>query len=223
MAAPMGEVMNIKSDVHDGLEPFGSDNHIARGAYLYYNYGCDKFDDRGWGCGYRTLQSICSWIKNQQEKGSSQISHRVPSIPEIQEALVAIGDKPDTFKGSKDWIGSFEVCLCIDHFYNVPCKIIHVNSGADLPDHVEELVKHFQEYGAPVMMGGDSDSSSKGVVGVCRNPQALLIVDPHHYGPAKCKTYLQKEGWVKWRLIEEFKEHSFYNLCLPQLKYTDFG
>ncbi|XP_060555107.1 ufm1-specific protease 1-like [Ruditapes philippinarum] len=223
MAAPIGKVTELLTDVHDGLEFPSRDCFISKGEYVYYHYGCGNFDDRGWGCGYRTLQSLSSWVKHQQEKMNSKPSHNVPSIPEIQEALVAIGDKPYTFKGSKDWIGSFEVCLCIDYFYDVPCKIIHVNSGAVLPNHIEDLVKHFQEYGAPVMMGGESDSSSKGVIGVCRNPQALLIMDPHYYGPTKSKTYLQKEGWVKWRLLEEFKEHSFYNLCLPQLKYTDYG
>merc|ERR1712227_1097062 len=31
--------------------------------YEYWHYLCDGFDDRGWGCGYRTLQTIASWIK----------------------------------------------------------------------------------------------------------------------------------------------------------------
>ena len=30
--------------------------------YDYWHYCCDTFDDRGWGCGYRTLQTIASWI-----------------------------------------------------------------------------------------------------------------------------------------------------------------
>ena len=30
--------------------------------YEYWHYLCDGFDDRGWGCGYRTLQTIASWI-----------------------------------------------------------------------------------------------------------------------------------------------------------------
>ena len=36
---------------------------VIRGSYEYWHYGCDGFDDRGFGCGYRTLQTICSWIK----------------------------------------------------------------------------------------------------------------------------------------------------------------
>ena len=33
--------------------------------YEYWHYYCDGFDDRGWGCGYRTLQTIVSWIINR--------------------------------------------------------------------------------------------------------------------------------------------------------------
>ena len=33
--------------------------------YEYWHYCCDDLDDRGWGCGYRTLQTISSWIINR--------------------------------------------------------------------------------------------------------------------------------------------------------------
>ena len=84
---------------------------------------------QGWGCGYRTLQTMCSWIQQQQSSPTASAAStasagttapvRVPSIPIIQQALVTMGDKPSTFLESKDWIGSFEVCIVIDHFYNV--------------------------------------------------------------------------------------------------------
>lgn len=40
-------------------ERFGVNKEIE---YEYWHYLCDGFDDRGWGCGYRTLQTISSWI-----------------------------------------------------------------------------------------------------------------------------------------------------------------
>lgn len=43
----------------------------------------------------------------------------VPSLLEIQEALVQMEDKPGRFAGSRQWIGSYEVCLCLDFFYDV--------------------------------------------------------------------------------------------------------
>ena len=43
----------------------------------------------------------------------------IPSIPRIQEVLVAMGDKEKEFIGSKQWIGSVEVGLVIDKIYDV--------------------------------------------------------------------------------------------------------
>lgn len=51
-------------------------------------------------------------------KGQGQIPE-VPSVPEIQKTLVKIGDKGQDFVGSKQWIGSVEVCLCLDTLYDV--------------------------------------------------------------------------------------------------------
>ena len=38
---------------------------------------------------------------------------------EIQETLVEVGDKPETFVGSKEWIGTFEACIVLDHLFGV--------------------------------------------------------------------------------------------------------
>ena len=37
-------------------DELGNDFAIVKGDYQYYHYLCDQYDDRGWGCGYRTLQ-----------------------------------------------------------------------------------------------------------------------------------------------------------------------
>lgn len=76
---------------------------------------------QGWGCGYRTLQSLCSWTRANLDSTVS-----VPSIPQIQDALVAMGDKEEKFRGSRDWIGSVEVGLCHDYFYNVRFVLSHL-------------------------------------------------------------------------------------------------
>ena len=34
---------------------------MVRGEYDYWHYMCDGVDDRGWGCGCRTLQTNISW------------------------------------------------------------------------------------------------------------------------------------------------------------------
>ena len=47
VAVPQGQLVTLET---------------VAGDYEYWHYGCDGFDDRGWGCGYRTLQTIASWI-----------------------------------------------------------------------------------------------------------------------------------------------------------------
>ena len=61
-------------DLHQNVHRFGLENppndigrniRLIKGSYSYYHYMCDQFDDRGWGCGYRTLQELqyCPLIK----------------------------------------------------------------------------------------------------------------------------------------------------------------
>jgi hypothetical protein len=40
-----------------------------------------------------------------------QHSFAVPSICAIQQLLVDLEDKPSSFMGSHEWIGSVEVCI----------------------------------------------------------------------------------------------------------------
>lgn len=70
-----------------------------------------------------------------------------------------------------------QICLIIDKLYDVPCKIIHVNKGDELQSIVDVLVSHFVKFGSPVMMGGDIDCSSKGIMGIhVENEEASLLV-----------------------------------------------
>nr|XP_042898386.1 probable Ufm1-specific protease 1 isoform X2 [Parasteatoda tepidariorum] len=144
--------MDLLRDIHSGLEPPVKYSKISfiRGSYSYYHYLCDKTDDKGWGCGYRTLQTICSWIIEQQKQKRFM---KVPSIKEIQRALVEIGDKEDDFIESKEWIGTVEVAYVIDHIYEIPCRIMHNRSLKDLKDQANNILQHFEEYGSPIMMG----------------------------------------------------------------------
>ena len=71
-----------------------------------------------------------------------------------------------------------QVSLIVDTLYDIPCKIIHVRSGSDLEQHKEEIVSHFKNKGSPIMMGGDTDASSKGIMGICYSSKEtyLLVV-----------------------------------------------
>ncbi|XP_014474432.1 PREDICTED: ufm1-specific protease 1 [Dinoponera quadriceps] len=208
---------NLLKNVHEDLAlPDNGETYLIQGQYEYWHYGCDGFNDRGWGCGYRTLQTICSWVLSNESSKET-----VPSIDEIQKALVAVEDKDRTFIGSREWIGSFEVSVVLNQLYDILSKIIHVSSGRQLIDQVDNIKKHFEQFGSPIMMGGDKDCSSKCIVGLHAGSKGvyLLIVDPHFVGKAKNAGQLRNDRWVKWQNLNNFVDSSFYNLCLPQLKY----
>lgn len=71
--------------------------------------------------------------------------------------------------------------MVIDKLYDIPCKIIHVNKGDELQSIIDSLISHFVKFGSPIMMGGDVDCSSKGIMGVrvCGNDTSLLVVVRH--------------------------------------------
>ena len=84
-------------NVHVGLSaPHNcTQTSVVVGDYDYYHYEVDGFKDCGWGCGYRTLQTLLSWcILNVKEFSS----YKVLCISEIQETLVAVQDK------GMDWL-----------------------------------------------------------------------------------------------------------------------
>jgi len=93
----------IKSP-HLNVGPSGVENGIkavVKGDYLYYHYCQDGFDDKGWGCSYRSLQTICSYLLLQNYTAINVPSHR-----EVQQILVNLNDKDPSFVGSKkmDWV-----------------------------------------------------------------------------------------------------------------------
>ena len=60
-----------------------------------------RMDDQGWGCAYRSMQTICSWIQLQYlalKDPSSKLTgagklKSVPNHEDIQKTLVNLGDK----------------------------------------------------------------------------------------------------------------------------------
>ncbi|XP_077294516.1 UFM1 specific peptidase 1 [Arctopsyche grandis] len=203
-------IQNVKKPSINGV------TYSVDGSLDYYHYNCDGVDDQGWGCGYRTLQSICSWIK-QNVKTCYNLE--IPSLQEIQKILVRLEDKPKSFVDSREWIGSIEVGIIIDEIFDIPCKIVHVNSGGALQDSIGTICEHFKSTSCPIMMGGDKDCSSKAIMAVHIDDDKtyLLVVDPHCRRKPKSQSALQSDGWIDWRDLDSFVENSFYNLCLPQI------
>ena len=189
--------------------PHGT-THCVRGSYEYYHYMQDRFDDNGWGCAYRSLQTLCSWFRLQNYVVAAPPTHR-----EIQEVLVKIGDKPTSFHGSCSWIGAVELSYVLDELYGISCKILTVSSGYDLPSRARELARHFDLVGTPVMMGGGKLAYT--LLGVQWDEKtgecAFLILDPHYTGGEDLKAIVPR--WCGWKKCEDVFARDFYNLLMP--------
>ncbi|XP_030494344.2 probable Ufm1-specific protease isoform X2 [Cannabis sativa] len=211
----------LLKDVHIGIPSSGVSGgtlSLVQGSYEYYHYMHDGFNDSGWGCAYRSLQTIISWFRLQH-----YTSTEVPSHREIQQSLVDIGDKDPNFVGSREWIGAIELSFVLDKLLGVGCKIINVRSGAELPEKCRELALHFENQGTPIMIGGGVLAYT--LLGVDYNEVsgdcAFLILDPHYTGNDERKKIISG-GWCGWKKAVDskgknfFLHDKFYNLLLPQ-------
>lgn len=207
------------ADVHHGIKTHGLGDegvavHLVQNKYLYCHYMQDRFNDSGWGCAYRSLQTVLSWCAFERyaqfEKGV------LPTHKDIQRALVDVGDKPPTFFGSKEWIGANEVCYALEKLTGVSSRILHVSRGSEMEGKGRELARHFDEQGSPVMVGGGVLAWT--ILGVARNEKTgktkFLILDPHYEGRDELST-IQNKGWIAWKSADVFKADAFYNLCMP--------
>ncbi|CAG0893509.1 unnamed protein product [Cyprideis torosa] len=235
VAPPASELSSeLLMNPHESCKESGVNGQVSLiwGRYTYHHYMQDRMNDAGWGCAYRSLQTLASWFRFQ-----GYTSRRIPTHREIQEALVELGDKPQSFPGSKQWIGSTEVSYVLNHLFGVTSKIMFVPSGSELAGKGRELERHFQTQGTPVMIGGGDLAHT--ILGVDFNPDtgdlAFLVLDPHYTGDDDLRTILNK-GWCgnegniesfanntgfMWDLAPEFKaclifaEHRYYGASLP--------
>ncbi|KAI9985596.1 hypothetical protein PInf_004977 [Phytophthora infestans] len=174
---------DVLFNVHEGIPRSGVGDNcqsaLVDGFYGYYHYLQQGMNDKGWGCAYRSLQTLASWLFVQH-----YTQQRFLSYEQIQSALVKIGDKPARFQGSTEWIGSLEVGYVLDELYGVTFRSLSVSSGAQLPDVARELLYHFETQGTPVMMGGGQLAFT--LLGVDYDPDAgvcaFLTLDPHYTG-----------------------------------------
>ncbi|KAM5571827.1 putative Ufm1-specific protease [Rosa sericea] len=218
---PTRKGTTLLKDVHIGIPSSGVSRgsvSLVQGSYEYYHYLQDGFNDSGWGCAYRSLQTIISWFRLQH-----YTSIDVPLHREIQQSLVEIGDKDPSFIGSREWIGAIELSFVLDKLLGVSCKVMNFRSGAELPEKCRELALHFENQGTPIMIGGGVLAYT--LLGVDYNDAsgdcAFLILDPHYTGNDEHKKIVNG-GWCGWKKAVDSKGKSFflhdkfYNLLLPQ-------
>ncbi|GAA51752.1 Ufm1-specific protease 2 [Clonorchis sinensis] len=218
---------------HEHLKPLAPGRgtaYVVKGRYTYKHYLQDDTNDKNWGCAYRSLQTLISWLMWQGEIMPGPI----PSLTDIQSALVRVGDKPKQFVGSRQWIGSMEVSFCLEELYGVTSRILPVSRGCDMGSTAASvLAQHFSTGGGPVMIGGGQLAHT--IIGVqipdvstpvggefLDKPSSAaryLIIDPHFTGPSgQLKAVLDK-GWCGWKEASFWKADVFYNLCfLPAVR-----
>ncbi|CAJ1992766.1 UFMP / Peptidase family C78 / ubiquitin modifier-specific peptidase 1 [Leishmania donovani] len=205
----------------------GAETLLVSGAYDYYHYRVDGFRDDGWGCAYRSLQTVLSWFQH-----AGLLRAAIPSIRRIQEILYQVDpDKASkrAFVGSRDWIGSFEIMLVLQQYFpGLECTIKRLERGQDLDTDSSVqllLIEHFRSpLAAPVMIGGSSYAHT--ILGVHMNVHTMeaqyLILDPHYSAyPTQIKTAVRK-GYVGWKEASKFFEAGcWYNLCIPRVDLFD--
>uniref|UniRef100_A0A3Q4AVQ7 Ufm1-specific protease 2 n=1 Tax=Mola mola TaxID=94237 RepID=A0A3Q4AVQ7_MOLML len=190
--------------------------YLVQGIYSYHHYMQDHMNDNGWGCAYRSLQTICSWFRQQ-----GYVERTVPTHKEIQQALVDVGDKQASFVGSRQWIGSIEVQAVLNQLLGVTSKIMFVSQGSELASKGRELANHFLTEGTPVMIGGGVLAHT--ILGVAWSETTgqirYLILDPHYTGAEDLQVITDK-GWCGWKGPGFWDQTAYYNLCLPQRPKT---
>jgi hypothetical protein len=204
-------------NVHHAIPNLVKDNAslmVVRGTYDYYHYMQDAFNDSGWGCAYRSCQTIQSWYYNEGLSRKPIQNHR-----EIQKTIYASGQKKKGFVGSSEWIGSIEIQTVLSSYLGVDSKILHIPKGPGIldPSNIETIKDHFKHHGTPVMIGGGQLAYT--LLGIYTNNSKtlFLILDPHYTGKDDLKTIVGK-GWCGWKERESiFQESYFYNLCFPQV------
>lgn len=189
---------------------------FIRGMYEYCHYMQDQFDDNGWGCAYRSLQTCVSWYRMQFYSAKG-----VPGIVEIQELLKRIDEAHKDIKvGGKRWIGTVEGMHVLQDYLGVECRLEFCQDVDDMANKVPSFLQHFAIQGTPIMMGVGQKAFT--MVGLCYDSASgevgFLIVDPHYTGSDELKKILDK-GWVGWKKLDFFRKEAdgFINCCLPQV------
>ena len=205
----------------DAADVGRSERIFVQGSYEYHHYG-QGARDAGWGCAYRSCQTIFSWYKLRDP----QRVRLVPSIKDMQRQLVHIGDKPASFYESAEWIGSVEISLLLDSMHGISCKILSLPlpgpDNQDLPDNVAAaLVAHLRTVGSPMMVGGQG-GGARAIIGAelgsSGKLERFLVLDPHYSGEDSLES-LQRQServcvWVRpCDLCRQYGK--FTNFCLP--------
>ena len=125
-------------------------------------------------------------------------------------------EKDEDFIDSRQWIGAFEVSVCLRAWLGVESTVLNFESGAAIARDARRLATHFATSGTPVMVSGGALAYT--LLGVDWNERSgatrFLILDPHYTGKENLQQ-IKNKGWCNWFPPTLFKEDAFYSLLLP--------
>lgn len=188
---------------------------ISQSGYEYFHYNIDGIRDSGWGCAYRSIQTVMSWFLN-----NSSCIDRVLSIVDMQRLLRRIDyAHSDLEVGSNRWIGCMEASHILSEISSgkISCRILHANSLFELKRYIlDDVQQHLVEQGSPVMVGAGDFAYT--IIGVSSESGSILVLDPHFNG-ADSQNALSK-GYIGWMNVEKLFRWTkissgFINICLP--------
>lgn len=212
---------SLLTNLHHHLPTTPNNNpttlHLHPHKNLYHHYG---HSDKGWGCAYRSCQTLLSHFISR-----ATTSHPTPSIDQIQSILVQLGDKSSKdFIGSKEWIGSVEVGLVLQYYIEqIPTKTSYFVKQWFLPSFESSLSESLPPILSdmttlwsanklgPVMIGGGVLAYT--ILGIDWDKTKpykesplehcwLLILDPHYVGPNDVATVI-KSKFCAWKRPEQ--------------------
>jgi hypothetical protein len=203
-------------DPHCLVSDWPADSIVAQDGTEYFHYTVDGYNDIGWGCAYRSIQTILSWFINNRN-----FTSRAPSIIELQTLLKDIDyAHASLVPGSKEWIGCIEGGSILHTLSSgkINYKILNAFSIDELEAFLlTDVTRHFVEFGSPVMVGAGSYAYT--IVGVSKEDTSVLVLDPHIPQVGTAFTAMAK-GFVGWKPIREFLNFkrlkaTFVNICIP--------
>ncbi len=114
----------------------------------------------------------------------AEMKRLVPSVRTIQRILVAEKDKPASFAGSSEWVGTCEALVVLGH-YGIPAALLRAE-GQDVEIQIiPQLARYFRGGASSPVMFGDTGGHGGAfvvaavVVGEQPCSSSVLIVDPH--------------------------------------------
>lgn len=206
-------------DVHYLIKKGPFDGIIVQNGYRYFHYNVDGYNDSGWGCAYRSIQTLLSWFIT-----NFNVCDSIPRIEELQ-AMLKKGDYAfgNLSIGSKQWIGCIEAGIILREVSNgrISHKILTAFTIEELEDlFMRQVHQHAIDVGSPVMVGAGDYAFT--VIGLSQVEKSVLVIDPHFLG-SEYELALSR-GYIGWKDVRTFFEFTktrsqFINICIPSIQY----